>query len=183
MSNHLELIQSECTKPDEHFTEEFVKKIEKICLTIVHGKPGNRQEIIADVAQQTLLRLWEHRHSIDFSSGQIWGYARTIALNVLIDFDKKGKIDGSKLVRYRPSDKLPENYELPSIDYELLLDDLLTHLSDVDKIIIQKKIEGYEMAKDIVPFLKDFRINDPSAVTKRLKKLEDRIKKLIRQGE
>lgn len=184
MENHQKPNQNKCTEPDQYFIEAFVRKIEKICFNVVHEKLGNRQDLKEEVTSETLLRLWEYRHNIDFLSGQVWGLARKIAINVLIDIYKKGKVGGSKLVKYRPPDELPESYELPNIDYEHLLDDLLAQLSnDVDKIIVQKRIQGYKTAGEIVPFLKDYGINDPSAVSRRLKEMKPLIIKLLIQGE
>ncbi|MCI0695490.1 hypothetical protein L0337_26225 [candidate division KSB1 bacterium] len=179
MNDYQEPDQSKCTEPDDYFTEEFFRSIERICFNIVCAQ----KDIQEEVTSETLLRLCKHRYEIDFSTGRVWALAKKIAKHVFIDIDKKGKRGGSKLVEFRPADDLPETYDLPNVDYEQLVEDLLAQLSDIDKIIVQKRIEGYMTAEEIVPFLKEFGINDPSAVSKRLKKMKDLIPKLIWQGE
>lgn len=184
MNNRHESDQRECKEPDEFFTTAFFKKIEKICFKTVLDRVGTRQDLQEEVTSETLLRICKYRQKIDFSTGKVWALAKTMANRILIDIMKKGKSNNSKLVEFRPSEELPEISELPDADYESLLEDVMKCISDdVDRIIVQKRIEGYETAENIAPFLKDFGINDPSAVSKRLKKLEDRVTKLIWQGE
>lgn len=176
MNNLQESDQRECKEPDKYFTADFVKKIGSICFNTAIG---HRQDIQEEVTSKTLLQLWEHRQKIDFSSGRVWAYAKTIANRILIDIIKR-----RKFVEFRPSEKMPKRSELPVADYESLFEDVMKCISDdIDNIIVQKKIEGYETAEDIIPFLKNFGINDPSSVSKRLKKLRVKITKLIWQGE
>ncbi len=164
--------------PDQYFTKDFVEKVTRICFNTVKNEIGDCPEIQGQVASETLLRLWEYRDKIDFLTGQVWGYVKRIAKNCFSDLGKKGLKDDKKIVQFMPSDKLPEECEIQSINYNLLIEDIVSLISDpVDKKIVEKWVEGYEKASEILPFVKKFGINDSSAVSKRLKKIKEKVKK------
>lgn len=184
MKNQQEVIPQRDGDYYKYFSREFIDKVSIICFKIVRDKIGDHLEIQEEVTSETLLRLWEHRHKIDFYSGKVWSYIKKIAINYLADIGKRGLKNDNKIVEFRSPEVLPEKIELQNIEYDLLLDDLMAIISDpIDKIIIEKKIEGYETAKEIVPFLKKYGINDPSTVSKRLKEIKEKAKRKLIQGE
>lgn len=175
------------TDSENFFDQELIESIFKICSKIVYDSFSTNQnsiEIAEELASETLIRLWKNRGKIDFLTGKIWGYIKKIASNIFLDIQKRGKVNGKKVVRYRPHDELPEVQYLPNIDYDDLIEEIMNSLKDpIDQLIVKKKIEGYKTAEEIVPFLATFGINDPSAVSKRLNKIKTAITKLVFEGE
>lgn len=169
---------------DQLFNKELVEKITKICFKTVRDRIGNTLDIQQEVTSETLTRIWEHRDNIDFASGKFWGYVKTISINCFLDLCRKNKSNQTKQEYLRSRQNLWEDYERQFANYDLIIEELKSSISDpIDKEILEKKLEGYDTAKEIMPFLEKFGIQDTSAVSKRLKKLKEHTKKFIYKGE